>query len=129
VSSAFYSRPVDKATALFFGGQNFISGEVNNGVFASSFGQFQLHDKTENGLGTLTIRPENIRIDSGSGGSNSVVASIVEKIYMGTQTRLQCQVGDTLLQVIANPNDVEGYTVGQDISLALPAQSLWVLRS
>jgi len=129
VSSAFYSRPVDKATALFFGGQNFISGEVNNGVFASSFGQFQLHDKTENGPGTLTIRPENIRIDSGSGGSNSVVASIVEKIYMGTQTRLQCQVGDTLLQVIANPNDVEGYTVGQDISLALPAQSLWVLRS
>jgi len=133
VSSAFYSRPIDKATALFFGGQNFIAGEVSNGVFASSFGQFQLSEQTDNGAGTLTIRPENIRIDTAGGAtntiSNKVVATIVEKIYMGTQTRLQCQVGDTVLQVIANPNDVLEHTVGNDISLILPAQALWVLRS
>jgi len=133
VSSAFYSRPIDEATALFFGGQNFIAGEVNGGVFASSFGQFQLSEQTDNGAGTLTIRPENIRIDTAGVAtntmSNKVVATIVEKIYMGTQTRLQCQVGDTVLQVIANPNDVLEHTVGNDISLILPAQALWVLRS
>jgi len=133
VSSAFYSRPIDEATALFFGGQNFIAGEVKDGVFASSFGQFQLSEQTDNGAGTLTIRPENIRIDTAGVAtntmSNKVVATIVEKIYMGTQTRLQCQVGDTVLQVIANPNDVLEHTVGNDISLILPAQALWVLRS
>ena len=130
-SSAFYSKPIDKATALFFGGQNFIDGHVdNNGdVFDSPLGKMQLPEKTDSGPGTLTIRPENIRIGNSADGKNSVVASITEKIYMGTQTRLQCQVGDSLLQVLANPNDVMEHEVGNTISLFFPENALWVLRS
>ena len=131
LSSAFYSKPIDKATALFFGGQNFITGHVdNNGdVFDSPLGKMQLSEKTDSGPGTLTIRPENIRIGNSADGKNSVVASITEKIYMGTQTRLQCQVGDSLLQVLANPNDVMEHEVGNTISLFFPENALWVLRS
>ena len=131
LSSAFYSKPIDKATALFFGGQNFIAGHVdNNGdVFDSPLGKMQLPEKTDSGPGTLTIRPENIRIGNSADGKNSVVASITEKIYMGTQTRLQCQVGDSLLQVLANPNDVMEHEVGNTISLFFPENALWVLRS
>ena len=128
VSSAFYSRPVDKATALFFGGQNFVEGHVDNDVFDSALGRMQLPPNSFSGRGTLTIRPENIRIGAAD-DQNSVVASVTHKIYMGTQTRLQCQVGDSLLTVIANPNDVHGYEVGQDIALHFPQNALWVLPS
>ena len=128
VSSAFYSRPVDKATALFFGGQNFIPGSVHDSQFEASFGTLHLSERNTNGAGTLTIRPENIRIGHSS-SENTVAASLTDKIYMGTQTRLQCQVGDVSLQVIANPNDVHEYNPGDTISLYFPQDSLWVLRS
>jgi len=128
-SSAFYSRPVDKATALFFGGQNFVEGQVEGGVFESALGKMQLPAGCKNGSGTLTIRPENIRIVDSADGRNSVVASLTEKIYMGTQTRLLCQIGDKQLEVIANPNDVLEHKVGQDISLHFPENALWVLPS
>ncbi len=129
VPSAFYSRPVDKATALFFGGQNFLAGTVNDDQFVTRFGSLRLSEKTPNGPGTLTIRPENIRIGSTADGRNSVVASLIDKIYLGTQTRLQCQVGETQLQVIANPNDVLEYEPGQNIPLLFPENALWVLQS
>jgi len=132
-SSAFYSRPVDKATALFFGGQNFIDGHVETrtqgSVFESELGTMQLMEETANGPGTLTIRPENIRIGSNPGGTNSITAGINNKIYMGTQTRLQCQIGECQLQVIANPNDVHDYQVGQNIDLFFPENALWVVHS
>jgi len=128
-SSAFYSRPVDKATALFFGGQNFVDGQVEGGVFESALGKIQLPAGCTNGAGTLTIRPENIRIGTNADGKNSIVALLRDKIYMGTQTRLLCQVGDNLLEVIANPNDVQECTVGQSISLHFPENALWVLPS
>ena len=127
--SAFYSRPVDEATALFFGGQNFINGHVEGDVFDSSIGKLQLPELAENGPGTLTIRPENIRVGSADAGRNTVNAMLVDKIYLGTQTRLKCRVGDTFLQVIANPNDVLQHEVGQDITLFFPEKSIWVLRS
>lgn len=133
LSSAFYSRPVDKATALFFGGQNFIEGDVEGQVdgeyFTSALGKMKLPDKTTSGPGTLTIRPENVRIGSTTDGGNSVLASISDKIYMGTQTRLLCHVGDCLLQVVANPNDVQEFSVGQTIDLTFPQHALWVVRS
>jgi len=127
VSSAFYSRPIDKATALFFGGQNFIDGHVENGVFDSALGKIQLPENCAAGPGTLTIRPENIRIGNSAEGKNSVVALLTDKIYMGTQTRLQCRVGESSLAVIANPNDVLEHEVGQNIALHFPENALWVL--
>jgi len=129
VSSAFYSRPVDKATALFFGGQNFVDGQVKDGEFDSALGKMQLPTGCSNGVGTLTIRPENIRIGRSSDGKNCVDAALADKIYMGTQTRLLCQVGDNQFEVIANPNDVHEYEVGQNITLHFPENALWVLPS
>lgn len=136
LSSAFYTRPVDKATALFFGGQNFIEGRLEGDIFDSVLGRIQVPPEatqslnTTNGtLTTLTIRPENIRIGGSADNTNTVVASLTDKIYMGTQTRLQCTVGDCLLQVIANPNDVHEHEVGHNITLTLPENALWLLPS
>lgn len=127
--SAFYQRPIDKATAVFFGGQNFIAGTSDNGSFNSPLGVLALPENTANGSGTLTIRPENIRIGTAGNKQNSITAKLTNKIYMGTQTRLLCEINDVSIQVMANPNDVDGHEVGQDIPLVFPSEALWVLNS
>jgi len=126
--SAFYQRPADKATAVFFGGQNFIAGSVDADGFHAPFGKITLPNVNHKGPGTLTIRPENIRIGNSTEQANSVDAVLTDKIYMGTQTRLLCQIGDTALQVLANPADVGEREVGQNIRLTFPPESLWVLK-
>jgi len=125
---AFYRQPVDKATAVFFGGQNFIDGSVSNGRFSSAIGELQLPENIQQGPGTLTIRPENVRIGGADNQNNGVEATLTDKIYMGTQTRLMCNIAQTPIQIIANPNDVAGYEVGMPIPLVFPQESLWVLR-
>ena len=125
----FYKQPVDEATARFFGGQNFIKGTSSNGVFSSPLGELKLPQGVLQGQGTLTFRSENVQVGDATGGENTLKASIIEKFFMGTQTRLDLTVNGVLINVIANPNEVEGMVAGQEISINLPPQTLWVLAS
>lgn len=126
-ADVFYKRPADEATARFFGGQNFISGTSANGLFEAPLGSLTLPDDAPEGSGILTFRPENVRIGAAANGKNSLQAKLVDKIFLGTQTRLKLTVGDDMITAIANPNDVEGYLVDQEVPLALPPSTLWVL--
>jgi len=128
VPNAFYQRPIDEATARFFGGQNFIKGVADNGMFACSFGALQLPQGIKSGSGTLTFRPENIRIEQDSSQPNTFAATVSNKIYLGTQTRLQVSIGEQTIDVIANPNEVEHVQIHQSIQVCLPPESLWVLN-
>lgn len=124
---AFYKRPVDEATARFFGGQNFIKGMAKDGMFDGPFGQLKLPAGTQDGPGLLTVRPENVQVGSGAGGDNTVQANVKQKIFLGTQTRLKLMIGSVELDVIANPHDVEGLAEGENVSVTLPAEALWLL--
>ena len=126
-ADVFYKRPADEATARFFGGQNFINGNSTGGRFESALGSIKLPEGAAEGRGILTFRPENVRVGSGESEENSLQAELVEKIFLGTQTRLKLQVGEVIVTAVVNPNDVEGHTVGQNLQLALPASALWVL--
>ncbi len=123
----FYKRPADEATARFFGGQNFISGTASNGVFEGPLGRLALPEDAPEGAGKLTFRPENVRTGEAATGENTLRAKLVNKIFLGTQTRLRLAVGDETITAIANPNDVENYLVDQEVPLALPPSALWVL--
>ena len=127
----FYGRPVDEATARFFGGQNFVPGTVEDGTFASSLGRLVLPNGPADGPGVLTFRPENVRIASGAGGeaTNRLNARIVSKIYLGTQTRLRAEAGNTPLEILANPNDAAGLSEGSEVAVTLPPEALWVLKA
>lgn len=128
-ADVFYKRPADEDTARFFGGQNFVAGTSANGVFEAPLGSLTLPQGAREGSGILTFRPENVRIGAAAGGENSLTARLVDKIFLGTQTRLRLAVGDQTITAIANPNDVEGYLVDQEVPLALPSSALWVLTN
>lgn len=124
----FYQRPVDEATARFFGGQNFIRGMVKGNTFESPFGSIKLPDGMDDGAGALTFRPENAELSKTAKDPNRVEARVISKIYMGTQTRLTLAVGDQTIQMLANPTEAAAIDEGSDTVICLPPSSLWVLR-
>ena len=127
-ASVFYKQPVDEATARFFGGQNFVNGLAKDGVFEASFGRLALPSDAASGSGKLTVRPENIRIAQAH-DNNAIEATVHEKFYLGTQTRLQLNVGDEILHMVSNPADVDSLNAGDTVSVALPQEALWLLTS
>ena len=122
----FYKRPADQDVARFFGGQNFVPGVSEGGVFRSALGPLRLPGDARSGPGTLTFRPEAVRI--GAAGENTITARLLDRIYLGTQTRLRMAVGDILIEAVLSPDLVEGLAVGADVPLTLPRQTLWVLQ-
>lgn len=123
----FYKRPIDEATARFFGGHNFIPGTSNGKVFDCVLGKMRLPDGAAVGAGKLTFRPENVRIGAQSNDENCLDAKIEDIFYLGTQTRLKLRLNDTVINAVVNPNEVEGFTVGDEIRVHLPASTLWVI--
>ena len=123
----FYQRPVDESTARFFGGQNFIQGTASDGVFESVLGNLQLPPDAATGEGRLTFRPENVSIGLPLSTPNTFQATLTNRIYLGTQTRLQLSAGDEKIEVITNPNTVADLQPGQVVNVSLPIDSLWVL--
>ncbi|MBY4893572.1 ABC transporter ATP-binding protein [Rhodobacteraceae bacterium N5(2021)] len=124
---AFYKRPVDEATARFFGGHNFIPGTSNGGVFDGLLGKLVLPDGAISGPGKLTFRPENVRIGHTHGEANNLNATLEDVIYLGTQTRLKLRVGDVGVEAVVNPNEVEGFSPGDSVPIHLPPATLWVI--
>ena len=122
----FYKRPIDVLTAQFFGGQNFIKGMSKNNLFNSNIGEFTLPQNCLKGSGILTFRPENVQIGKAPKNLNTIKAKIIDKIFLGTQTRLKLSINDEVIQVIANPNEVEETDTGIEIDINVPPSSLWV---
>ena len=103
----FYKKPKYVVRAKFFGGQNFIKGTSKNNNFSSNIGKLALPKDCLQGNGILTFRPENVQIGKGPKSVNTIKAKIIEKIFLGTQTRLKLSIKDEVIQAIANPNEVD----------------------
>ena len=123
----FYKKPIDVVTAKFFGGQNFIKGTSKNNNFSSNIGKLALPKDCLQGNGILTFRPENVQIGKGPKSVNTIKAKIIEKIFLGTQTRLKLSIKDEVIQAIANPNEVDEKETGIEIDINIPPSSLWVI--
>ena len=127
-AEAFFNRPVDEATARFFGGQNFVEGCSDGGAFDSALGRLALPPGARKGAGKLTFRPENVEVgfkDEGLGNRLSAVVSEVN--YLGTQTRLRLDVNGHQIQALANPAHVASLGPGDQIVIRIPESALWVL--
>lgn len=125
----FYKKPIDVVTAKFFGGQNFIKGTSKNNNFSSNIGKLALPKNCLQGNGVLTFRPENVQIGKGPKSINTIKAKIIEKIFLGTQTRLKLSIKDEVIQAIANPNEVDEKETGIEIDINIPPSSLWVINN
>ena len=125
----FYKKPIDVVTAKFFGGQNFIKGTSKNNSFSSNIGKLALPKDCLQGNRILTFRPENVQIGKGPKNVNTIKAKIIEKIFLGTQTRLKLSIKDEVIQAIANPNEVDEKETGIEIDINIPPSSLWVINN
>ena len=125
----FYKKPIDVVTAKFFGGQNFIKGTSKNNNFSSNIGKLALPKDCLQGNGILTFRPENVQIGKGPKSVNTIKAKIIEKIFLGTQTRLKLSIKDEVIQAIANPNEVDEKETGIKIDINIPPSCLWVINN
>lgn len=125
----FYQQPADEATARFFGGINFIHGSVCKQVFDCSFGSLKLARALETQSGMLTIRPESIRIVKDQLAVNTISTQVVNRTFMGTQTRLTLQAEGQRLELVSNPKDVENIELNQPLLIQLPPDGLWFLES
>ena len=125
----FYKKPIDVVTAKFFGAQNFIKGTSKSNNFSSNIGKLALPKDCLQGNGILTFRPENVQIGKGPKSVNTIKAKIIEKIFLGTQTRLKLSIKDEVIQAIANPNEVDEKETGIEIDINIPPSSLWVINN
>ena len=125
----FYKKPIDVVTAKFFGGQNFIKGTSKNNSFSSNIGKLALPKDCLQGNRILTFRPENVQIGKGPKNVNTIKAKIIEKIFLGTQTRLKLSIKDEVIQAIANPNEVDEKETGIEIDINIPPSCLWVINN
>lgn len=122
---AFYKSPIDEATARFFGCYNFIKGTAIDGSFMSAIGKLTIPSTCENGEGTLTLRPENVQITLDKSQGNTFSASVLNVIYLGTQTRLKLKLADLEIDAIVNPNETQDVNIGDEILIHLPQDTLW----
>jgi ABC-type Fe3+/spermidine/putrescine transport system ATPase subunit len=123
---AFYRRPADRDVAQFFGARNFLKGVSSEGVFDCAVGRLTLSAGVPSGPGLLTFRPEAVRI--GTAGANDLSATVSDRIYLGTQTRLILAIGGERIEAVLSPDLVEGIGPGDNVAVNLPPQSLWVME-
>lgn len=121
---AFYERPANERVARFFGGTNFLRGTQTGATITTPHGIFRAPASAHTGPVTLTIRPEAIQLVSEAHQENIVRAQVVECVYVGTHTRLKCQAGDLLLEVVTHETAVPA---GENVTLYLPPEKLWAL--
>jgi ABC-type Fe3+/spermidine/putrescine transport system ATPase subunit len=123
---AFYRHPADVDVARFFGAANFVPGKIVGGSFHSAIGPLILNGAQPNRPGTLTIRPESIRL--GAAEANSLIATVRSIQFQGTQTTLRLMVAEVPLEMSLPPDQAIGIAAGQSLTIHLPPSALWVMQ-
>ncbi len=120
-----FARPATLAVARFFGGENVLPGQARGGVFESAIGRLPLPAGTADGPGSLTLRPEAVTLGP---GADARAARVMECRFLGTQTRVELDLGGTRLVALVAPHLAGGLAVGQSVGVTLPPSALWFLR-
>ena len=125
----FFKRPTNMKTARFFGCNNFINGTLKNNKFISSIGEFYLARDLPSNDGFLIFRPENIQIGKEDKNINTLKVKVVEKNFLGKQTRLKLAINDEIFEATFNPNEVKNLIEGNDIYVNIPPSCLWAIKN
>jgi putative spermidine/putrescine transport system ATP-binding protein len=129
----FYERPASVAVARFFGNNNHIEGELNGTTVESAIATFQVETSggvlwPEPGTVCIHIRPESIEMRPPcTGASNCIPGRVIHRVYVGTHVKYSVDVTGRLWQVVASPVAPE-FNEGDEVSLHLPAQRIWLTR-
>ncbi|MCX7289254.1 MAG: ABC transporter ATP-binding protein [Rhodobacterales bacterium] len=129
-----FARPATLAVARFFGGVNFLAGRVTGGAFDCALGRLPLprgvadRGVADRGVadrpGTLTIRPEAVRLGQGDG---ALSARVIGTTFLGTQTRVELSVSGQRLEALLAPEAASALIPGQLLDVTLPTEALWLI--
>lgn len=122
---SLFQRPATLAVAHFFGVGNVVPGRVQGDHFNSVLGSLRHVGAVGDGPATLVLRPDAIVI--GVAPCNMLTAILLARTYMGTQTRLQLQVGAVVLEALLPPDQAAGHAIGATLRLHVPPAAIWLL--
>ncbi len=127
----FYDCPASERVARFFGNINVLPGTYAGGLFTSARGAFHApRAAITEGPGSLTIRPEAIRLGRASAetrAANQMDGYVLSHIYKGTHARYKIAAGDLVLEVVTEPEATQLHGDGDTVRLTLPPEKLWVM--
>ena len=119
-----YETPNCAFVANFLGAANLIPASCVNGSVETCIGKLHLAGSPYWEKGTLSIRPERIRIHYEAPPLNGVKAKVVETIYQGNSVELLLEPGG--LRVKTKPD--RNLSLGDEIWIELPPERLVILN-
>jgi len=135
-----YNRPRTRFAAEFLGSCNVIKAAVQsrqgaNLLLKTPFGEVRLDLSGEDdpdlsgGEITLTIRPENLRLQKPGPHGSPVRGKVVSIIYSGSQTHydIHCN-GQTLKAFVLNAQGGNRFCLGEEVAVDVPSASLRILQ-
>ncbi len=139
-----YERPNNRFVADFIGESNFFEGQVKSisaeeaAVFIPALNCELTGTPVEGGMVNgeevvVSVRPEKVRITDQPRSQNSLSGTIVSTVYIGSNTHVVVQVGETRIKVweqnrISRLDPESFYTVGQEVHMALMPENTLVLK-
>jgi len=123
---ALFYRPADEQVARFFGGVNFLPGEIDQQSIRTSIGTFCTPVNGASGRAVLTIRPEQIQFCEQSNGANTVTGIVEHCQFMGTYYRHSVRTTNHTLLIVHSNTPVVAGTTGD---IYLPPEHIWLIRS
>jgi ABC-type Fe3+/spermidine/putrescine transport system ATPase subunit len=119
-----YRKPASLAVARFFGGVNFIPGQVAAAGFDCALGRLPLPLQAPPGPAILTIRPEAIRLGT---VPEALVGRVLSTSFLGTQARVMLVLGDTRLEATTTPETAAALSIGAEVGVTIPVEATWLI--
>ena len=122
-----YNRPATAYTAQFIGHTNLLSGEVKDGIARCQ--SLSWRTGLRDGSGLFSLRPENIRLADGTGGSAAVRfrGKILRQAFHGATELLQIECAGGLLLSVRTASQ-ENWSGDVDLEFS-PADAIPVRAS
>ena len=83
-----------------------------------------LHESLRRVLGTHVIQ-----IGKDDKNINTMKVKVIEKIFLGKQTRLKLAIKDEIFEATFNPNETKNLIEGNDIYVNIPPSCLWTIKN
>ncbi len=131
-----YKKPQSKFVADFFGDVNYISGQYEDGYFRFAEGKLPLAaevvaDQVELTDGVrleLMLRPEFVEVrQSQSSSGFQLAGTIKERKFVGERICYLIDDGEQIIKATELPPS--NFTVGQEITLVIDKDNIWIMES
>ena len=110
---------------------NFIPAQRVDGFARTDIGDFRFAaeggESAPAGAVTLTIRPEQVRLNADDDNGNTVRGQIRERIYVGTYTRYKITLGRHEIEAIRSADLPGEIGPGDEVDVSFPAERIWIV--